>query len=185
MEITSARNSFASYERIDLKFKKRGKTFNDFLNHRKKNQQSSENSGVTNPESQRTNFKALYVPERNDKLVYVGNIDPITGKAYQIIKEVENKEVENYTETAEYSTMSGLSSRDPKVFQAKHNNMNLPVNSVVNNRSVPTRARAKKVSILILGLMLTIVAKKRYGTLSPRGIWKQIRQPPTNLKGRV
>ena len=49
-----------------------------------------------------------------------------------------------------------------------------------------TRRINKTALLLILGLMITAAAtKKRYGTLSPRGIWRQIRQTTQLTKQKV
>ena len=49
-----------------------------------------------------------------------------------------------------------------------------------------TRRINKTALLLMLGLMITAAAtKKRYETLSPRGIWRQIRQAPKTIKQKV
>jgi hypothetical protein len=49
-----------------------------------------------------------------------------------------------------------------------------------------TRRINKTALLLILGLMITAAAtKRRYGTLSPKGIWKQMRQAPQAIKQKV
>jgi len=57
---------------------------------------------------------------------------------------------------------------------------------VEHNQYQATHRTNKTVLLLILGLMITAAAtKKRYGTLSPRGIWKQMRQTPKVSQQKV
>ena len=65
-------------------------------------------------------------------------------------------------------------------------NQELIPDQVEHNQYQATHRTNKTVLLLILGLMITAAAtKKRYGTLSSRGVWKQIRQTPKTIKQKV
>ena len=116
------------------------------------------------------------------------HLDPHTDKN-------ENQEQATLKIQRAFRRFLGDTSRKPKVFQAEDHNINLLVDAkeLGNQELIPDRAEPvqtthrinKTALLLILGIMLTVATKRRYGTLSPRGIWKQIRQAPKVSQQKV